>query len=64
MKKYCVTVTQIVDAQFMDWDDVHQSPCGVHFFYAFNKRHALDLFHWSVPVSCLENFRIEVERVA
>jgi hypothetical protein len=56
--KYRITVTQIDDLS--DVDDQADNPAGVYDVDADTEDGALDLFHQTVPIGCLEDFDIAI----
>lgn len=59
MRKYRV----LVSGTPTDHDDLDTDPRGVHNFEANNEEEALDEFHATVPIACLDDFEIEVVEV-
>jgi hypothetical protein len=60
---YRVTVTQLVPDDALEKpDDRVNNPAGSYDYEARDAEHALDQFHSSVPVGCLEDFAIEATR--
>jgi len=62
-KNYKITVTQLVPSNQLDIDDVEENPSGVHTFIGKSEKDALDSFHNTVPISCLEYFDIHIAQV-
>lgn len=58
MVLYKIRVEQVVD-DLSDPDDRDCSPEGQYFFEADNREEALDLFHATIPIGCLEDFDIQ-----
>ena len=61
--KYKITVKQLVKNHQLDYDDREENPSGVYFQTAENKDDALDDFHFTVAISCLDHFKIDIEEV-
>lgn len=61
-KLYRIVVHQTAKV-LSDHDDKIQSPTGEYFFEACDKEAALDQFHFSIPIGCLDDFSIEVQEV-
>jgi hypothetical protein len=63
MMQYKVTVTKLVPDSELDSDDFNDKSwvVGEHIFEANTEDDALDKFHETVPISSLEDFRIECE---
>lgn len=64
LKKYRIEVTQTVGNHELDPDDRIDNPSGVHHFYSDSEEHALDDFHSTIPIACLEDFDIDCMEVA
>jgi hypothetical protein len=61
MATYTVTVRQLVEDTALDEDDKITNPSGTHVIEdARDSEHALDLFHRTVPIACLDDFEISV----
>jgi len=58
---YKITVKQVTADKDLDWDDHLDNPTGEHFFEAGSKDEALDEFHSTVPIACLDDFEIHAE---
>lgn len=62
MKLYAIKVRRIVDVDRLikedrdEWEQI----VGIHRFEAENEDHALDEFHETIPIACLDHFEIEV----
>jgi hypothetical protein len=63
MPTFKVTVTQIVPDEELDGDDTDTNPKGTYTYEARDEEDALDQFHETVPVSCLDDFDIEAQLV-
>lgn len=59
MRKFQIIVTGVPT----DPEDIDDSPVGLHYIYAEDEELALDEFHWTIPISCLDDFDIEVEEL-
>jgi hypothetical protein len=59
--KYVVTVTQTAK-ELSDVDDMQDNPSGSYEIEARSADAALDEFHATVPIGCLEDFEIIVEQ--
>jgi len=55
---YIITVKQLVPDDQLDPDDQVDNPSGEHTEEADSKEEALDQFHGSVPIACLDHFEI------
>ena len=63
MKIYEITVEQIAP-QLFDNADKMENPAGQYSFWGRDETDALDNFHSTVPIGCLEDFNITiVERI-
>lgn len=62
LPKFVVTVSQAVDDDDLDEDDVEDDPTGEYEYEAVSEGEALDVFHSVTPIACLENYEITVER--
>jgi len=62
MKNFCITVTQIAKEPGCIEDQIGR-PDGVYYFSAESRKVALDDFHMSVPMACLDDFRIEIKEI-
>jgi len=61
--KYCFTVKVVQVSDYLDDpDDREMNPEGEYFFRAFNFDHALNQFHESIAIGCLEDFEITIEQ--
>ena len=58
----CITVTQIEKEPGCIEDQIGR-PDGVYYFSAESRKVALDDVHMSVPMACLDDFRIEIEEI-
>lgn len=56
MKQYKVTVT----GEPTDYEDARSNPNGIYTVNAKSYEDALDEFHATVPIACLEDFDIDV----
>jgi hypothetical protein len=63
MPKFRITVTAIDPDGPSEWEDRNTPPNGIYEYYACCKEGALDVFHHSVPIACLEDFNIDVEMI-
>lgn len=63
IKNFKITVTQLVDDADLDHDDIDDNPKGDHVFNAESEEEALDVFHWNVPIACLDHFDIECHQI-
>jgi len=55
---YHIRVIQLVDDSELDENDYNV--VGEYEFEGKSKEHALNLFHGSVPISCVDCFEIEI----
>lgn len=55
---YKITVT----GEPTDPEDIETNPCGEYTYEADDEDDALDQFHSDIPISCLNDFDIEVEQ--
>ena len=62
MKNFCITVTQIAKEPERIEDQIGR-PDGIYYFSAESRSVALDDFHMSVPLACLDDFRIEIQEI-
>ena len=61
MQKYVITVEQTAD-KLSDGEDELHNPQGVYYETADTEDEALDEFHSRVPIGCLEDFDITIEK--
>lgn len=61
--KYLISVTQNVKDSELHHEDKLTNPAGVYEIKANTESQALDEFHATIPISCLENFEIEIEEL-
>jgi hypothetical protein len=66
MRDFIVKVMQVTATESLDSDDREylDEITGEHTFFAMGPEHALDLFHMTTPIACLEDFSIECEGIA
>ena len=62
MAWYNVNVKQLVADAELTADDRQVKPAGKYVFDVADKDGALDVFHGTVPIKCLDHFSVEVER--
>ena len=62
MKNFCITVSQIAYELGCIGDQIER-PDGVYYFGAESKDAALDDFHRTLPIACLDDFRVEIEGI-
>ena len=62
MPLFLITVTQTSE-YLSDPDDRENNPAGEYQWDADDTEIALDEFHRVVPIGCLENFNIYIERI-
>jgi hypothetical protein len=58
--KFIITVHQLVSDHRLDPDDLDYRPEGAYSVEATDIENALDIFHSSVPVACLDDYEIDV----
>ena len=61
-RRYTITVTQIIENDKLDHEDQNDNPAGQWDYWASNEELALDQFHDNVAISCLEHFKIRIEK--
>ena len=61
MPLFKITVKQIVE-HLEDPNDRNENPAGEYTWYAKNSDIALDEFHATVPIGCLDDFDIYIEQ--
>lgn len=61
MNRYEITVKQLVTDNELDHEDKHDNPTGQYDYWAESEDKAIDHFHETVPISCLEDFEIEIK---
>jgi len=63
--KFKITVTQLANTAMLDHDDREERHLilGYHFYQAENEEEALDQFHNTVAISCLDDFEIKCEKI-
>lgn len=62
MKKYKITIEQLTRDEFLDYDDRGLTDEN-YYFQANDKEEALDEFHSTIPIACLEHFDITIKEV-
>lgn len=62
-KRFKVTVKQIAPDEALDHDDREENPSGEHFVEEVSEDAALDEFHATVPIACLDDFDISIEEM-
>jgi hypothetical protein len=60
--RYNIKVKQQKKDEKLDADDRVDNPSGVHTVEAESVKEALDKFHATVPIACLEHFDIKIRR--
>ena len=71
MPNFTITLTQIAEDEDLDFDDrMEFGECGsggkayeTEMFNVDDEEAALDVFHASVPIACLENYEWEVSEI-
>ena len=63
VKWYQITVKQIVPTECLCAEDDAENPKGEHSIFALSKTEALDEFHATIPISCLEHFEVSIEEM-
>ena len=61
MSLFKITVTAKLPREQWDPDDQADDPTGTHEIGAPDKEAALDKFHSTVPIACLDDFEITCE---
>lgn len=64
LKTFKITVTQLVPDSELDHDDKEENPAGEHIRRSATQDEAMDDFHNSVPIACLDDFDITIEETA
>lgn len=59
---FMVIVRQTVSVEDMDPDDFWENPSGSYMIDAHTSEEALDKFHFTIPIACLDDFDISVHR--
>jgi len=59
MKTYIITVHQTTSDHRLDPDDLDYRPEGGYIIEAVDPEAALDIFHDTIPIACLEDYNIE-----
>lgn len=60
---YQITVKQIAPNAKLHYEDKRSNPKGIYHIRAGNEEEALDEFHETVPIACLDDFEITLERM-
>jgi len=60
--KFVVTVKQMAADSDLDHEDRENNPSGDHDVTGYCEADALTKFHHTVPISCLEHFRITIRK--
>lgn len=61
-RKFEIEVMQTVPDEDLDIEDREESPIGKYTIIANSEDEALDEFHATVPISCLEHFDITINQ--
>lgn len=61
--KFKITVKQLTPNEYLNRDDKESNPAGEYYTLAASEDEALDEFHSSVPIACLEDFDIVCEQL-
>lgn len=61
--KFSIMVKQLVPDRELDYDDLQENPSGEYIVEGEDEEDALDEFHHTVPIACLDHFDIEVRKV-
>ena len=61
MDRFKIIIRQIAD-QLSDLDDKIDNPAGTYYFEAESENAALDILHSTIPIGCLEEFSIIVQK--
>ena len=56
-----ITVKQL--SKNLDAEDKYSSPKGIYSIEAPDQESALDIFHDNIPISCLDDFSIEIKTI-
>ena len=61
---FLITVTQIVESKYLEKDDDRiNNPAGEYPWNAENSEIALDQFHHTIPIGCLDDFEIDIKEL-
>ena len=60
MKEFVVTVKQLVSDEELDHDDFNDNPSGEHRVFGTDNDDALNEFHATIPIACLDDFEITI----
>lgn len=61
IKHYEITVKQLVKDETLDHDDRLDDPKGDYDYWAENEDAALDHFHETVAIACLDHYEITIK---
>ena len=59
--RYKITVKQLVPDSELDLDDLNTRPDGTYYSDESDRDAALDEFHASIAISCLDHYSIDIE---
>ena len=60
--QYKITIKQLASDSDLDHDDLIDNPSGTVYLEAVTENAALDEFHETIPISCLDHFEITIKK--
>jgi hypothetical protein len=59
MNKFVIAVHQVTSDHLLDEDDLDYRPEGAYIITATDIENALDIFHATIPIACLDDYEVD-----